>query len=206
MKKWISLLVFFAAIVFLTGCGSENTTSVRTGSQSGGVNEVLEAGISEAEREAEGKEETAVESATETKTDTREGKEAAETEAGNKMPASQTGEEGIDVDLTALSSTMVYSEVYQMMIAPEDYIGKTVKMSGLFALYHDEAQDKNYYACIIQDATACCAQGIEFVLTEDYVYPDDYPEPGGEICVSGVFDTYREGEGIYCTLRNARLA
>ncbi|MCR5683275.1 MAG: hypothetical protein K6G29_12585, partial [Clostridiales bacterium] len=107
--------------------------------------------------------------------------------------------------LTVLSSTMVYSEVYNMMVSPEQYIGKTVKMDGLFAYYHDEATGNYYFACIIQDATACCAQGIEFVLTEDYVYPDDYPEVDEEICVVGVFDTYQEGDYTYCTLRKAKL-
>ena len=113
--------------------------------------------------------------------------------------------EEVDVDLTILSSTMVYSEVYNMISYPEEYLGKTVRMKGPFAYFHDEATDNYYFACIIQDATACCAQGIEFVLTEDYVYPDDYPEVDEEICVVGVFDTYMEGEYRYCTLRNARL-
>ena len=113
--------------------------------------------------------------------------------------------EGIDVDLTALSSTMVFSEVYNMMVSPESYIGKTVKMDGSFSSYRDEASGKYYFACIIADATACCSQGIEFVLTDDYTYPDDYPEEGGDICVIGVFDTYQEGDYTYCTLRNAKL-
>ena len=113
--------------------------------------------------------------------------------------------EEVDVDLTILSSTMVYSEVYNMISYPEEYLGKTVRMKGPFAFFHDEATDNYCFACIIQDATACCAQGIEFVLTEDYVYPDDYPEVDEEICVVGVFDTYMEGEYRYCTLRNARL-
>ena len=78
-------------------------------------------------------------------------------------------------------------------------------MDGLFSRYHDEASDKDYYACIIQDATACCSQGIEFELTEGYSYPEDFPEEGGEICVVGVFDMYREGEYTYCTLREGRL-
>ena len=118
---------------------------------------------------------------------------------------SASGKDGkIDLDLTELSSTMVYSEVYNMMTSPENYLGKTVKMDGTFASYHDEASDKYYFACIIQDATACCSQGIEFVLTEDYSYPDDYPTEGDEICVVGVFDTYTEGEFTYCTLRNAK--
>lgn len=122
-------------------------------------------------------------------------------ETGKSADAKET----IDVDLTELSSTMVYSEVYNMMSSPKDYIGKTVKMNGQFALYHDEATDNYYYACVIADATACCSQGIEFELTDDYTYPDDYPEVGGDICVMGVFDTYKEGDNTYCTLRNAKI-
>lgn len=113
--------------------------------------------------------------------------------------------DGIDVDLTVLSSTMVYSEVFCMLSEPEKYIGKTVKMEGLFVSSHDDSTDKNYYACIIQDATACCSQGIEFVLTDDYVYPDDYPKDNDEICVTGEFSSYMEDDKTYYTLKNARL-
>ena len=113
-------------------------------------------------------------------------------------------EEKIDVDLTKMSATMVYSEVYNMMTKPSDYIGKTVKMAGPLASYHDEASGKWYYACIIQDATACCSQGIEFELAGKKA-PDGYPADGSDICVIGVFDTYKEGENTYCTLRNAEL-
>ena len=73
------------------------------------------------------------------------------------------------------------------------------------ASYYDEAADKRYFACIIQDATACCAQGIEFELEGDYKYPDDYPSDGETICVEGVFETYKEGELTYVTLRKARF-
>ena len=110
-----------------------------------------------------------------------------------------------DVDLTALSSTMVYSEVYNMMMTPEDYVGKTIKMTGSFATFINEEDGRYIYGCVISDATACCAQGIEFELTEDYTYPDDYPKDGDTICVTGTFDTYQEDQYTYCTLRNARL-
>ena len=56
----------------------------------------------------------------------------------------------------------VYSEVADMLTTPDNYIGKTVKMNGAFNIYQDEKTDQNYYACIIQDATACCSQGLEF--------------------------------------------
>ena len=113
--------------------------------------------------------------------------------------------DGIDVDLTKLSSTMVYSEVYNMMISPDNYIGKTVKMNGAFAYYEDPETKKQHFACIIADATACCSQGLEFILTGDHTYPNDYPELGSEITVTGTFEVYTESGFQYCGLVNATL-
>ena len=121
------------------------------------------------------------------------------------LPHTTPGAEGVDVDLTALSSTMVYAEVYSMMSVPEEYIGKTVKMDGLFVVYRDEESEQYYYACLILDATACCAQGLEFALKEEGTFPEDYPEVGSPISVRGTFDTYREGETTYCRLRDAEF-
>ena len=125
----------------------------------------------------------------------------------------QTSADGVDVDLTVLSSTMVYSEVYNMLyFYPEDYYGKTVKMTGQFNVYQwvDEsgvvADMPVAYACIISDATACCAEGMEFVLKGDLTYPDDYPELGAEITVIGEFQSYEENGMTWYHLVNARLA
>ena len=51
--------------------------------------------------------------------------------------------ETVDVDLTVLSSTMVYSEVYNMVLEAEGYVGKTVKMNGLFAYGEDPATGRD---------------------------------------------------------------
>ena len=107
----------------------------------------------------------------------------------------------IDLDLTELSSTMVYSEVFNIMMEPEEYIGKTIKINGRCTLFRNQSTGNYYYSCIVQDATACCAKGIEFELADGYEYPED----GENVTVAGVFDTYLEGEYIYSTLRNARL-
>ena len=109
------------------------------------------------------------------------------------------------LDLTKLSSTMVYSEVYNMMCTPEDYNGRTVTMRGQFAISEDPDSGKRYYACIIQDALACCTQGLEFVLAGEHTYPDDYPELGSEITVSGTFELYEEGDIRYCRLVDAEM-
>ena len=111
----------------------------------------------------------------------------------------------VDVDLTQMSSTMVYSEVFNMVNEPDDYLGKMIKMEGTFALYHDENTGKDYYACIIQDATACCSQGIEFELSEDYKNPGSLMTEGDTVTVVGEFDQYTEGDLVYYTLRDADL-
>ena len=124
----------------------------------------------------------------------------------------QTSADGVDVDLTVLSSTMVYSEVYNMLYNdPAYYLGKTVKAKGTFSLYQLVTDgvlqpDPVAYACIIADATACCAEGMEFVLEGDYTYPDDYPELGAEITVIGEFQSYEENGMTWYHLVNARLA
>lgn len=121
---------------------------------------------------------------------------------GTTETAAKTAQ-SIDVDLTQMSSTMIYSEVQNMMLKPADYVGKTVKMQGAFSV--SEIGENRYFACIIKDATACCAQGIEFDWAGDHSYPADYPKDGSDITVTGEFTTYNEGQQQYCQLKNAEL-
>ena len=100
---------------------------------------------------------------------------------------------------------MVYAQVYDMVYRPEEYEGKTVRARGNFAYYQDETTHKEYFAVLISDATACCAQGIEFVRKGEYLFPDDYPEEGTEITIAGEFFSYVEDSVTYVQLRNAEI-
>lgn len=90
-----------------------------------------------------------------------------------------------DLDLTQLSSTVVYAEVYNMLVTPESYTDKIVRMTGEYQEYTDEQTGELYHSCVIYDALACCQQGVEFVLTDG-----DYPEEGTTITVVGRYETY----------------
>ena len=123
---------------------------------------------------------------------------------GADRPAASDSEgPAFDIDLTSMSSTMVYSQVYDMITSPDRYLGKTVKMKGTFT--YAEGDGRYYFACVIADATACCSQGIEFVLKDGRRFPDEYPQPGQDITVGGTFRTYTEGEYLYCELADAEL-
>ena len=114
-------------------------------------------------------------------------------------------DKSVDVDLTALSATMVYSEVYNMLLEPEKYVDKKIRMDGICAAYHSSLNNRDYYSCIIEDATACCSQGIEFVLSDEYSFPDDYPADGKEIELKGVFEIFEEDGYEFCRIRDAKL-
>lgn len=104
----------------------------------------------------------------------------------------------VDVDLTALNSTMVYAEVFNMTTNPEDYLGKTIKMSGSYSTTFYDETGLYYHYVIIEDAAACCQSGLEFIWNGEHKYPDDYPAEQTKIEVVGVFGEYDEfGETFY---------
>lgn len=110
-----------------------------------------------------------------------------------------------DIDLTQMSASMIYGQVYDMVYSSEDYVGKTVKMKGPFSYFLDAETGNEYFAVLISDAAACCSQGIEFVLDGSYTYPEDYPKLNEEITVTGNFNYYKEGYNTYCQLTNASI-
>lgn len=186
------LLISLMLVTLLSGCGDDSSGRNNSGSQSPTVSDVLEEGMAEED----------VEDTQERQSGLTEGAPEPE-EIGDDVALSNT--EGIDIDLTQLSSTMVYSEVFNIVSDPESFVGKVIKMQGMFTMYHDEATDKYYYGCIIQDATACCSQGLEFVPLNATVYPDDFPEQMSTITVTGTFSIYEEGGYKYMTLKDAYM-
>ena len=113
----------------------------------------------------------------------------------------------VDIDLTRMSATFVYAQVFNMLVDQASYEGKTVRMRGAFLSFNYEADDtiKKGYACVIKDATACCAQGLEFEMPAPLTYPDDFPAEGTEITVSGTFHTFHEGDYDRIALINAQF-
>lgn len=97
----------------------------------------------------------------------------------------------IDYDLTNMSSTMIYAEVFNMLIEPEKYENKRVKMKGFFTIYNEGSNDE-VYSVIVPDATACCQQGIEFF----YDFKDNKPVANSEITVTGIFNVHMLNDGI----------
>ncbi len=100
--------------------------------------------------------------------------------------------EQVDLDLTQMNANMIYAEVFNMLIEPENYENKNIKISGYFNVFTNENTNEKYYAIIIPDALECCQQGLEIVWLGEHS-PDEYPTQGEKITIIGRY-TIRELE------------
>ena len=116
------------------------------------------------------------------------------------------GNKKYDIDISRMSGTMVYGQVYQMVMYPSKYLGKHIKMKGIFSSYYDEQLERRFYGCVIQDALACCSQGLAFELAKPRKFPKEYPAEGAIITITGDFDFESdEGGGGFPIIRNAEM-
>ena len=197
MKKIAGILMAVILVGSLSACGKAETKPSKNTSTVKSVDDVL---MEQAGKDAADAGKVNAVDNEAAKEDAMESVNKKLEEAANEAENNSSSADGIDIDLTKLSSTLIYSEVYNMMADPEKYMGKKIRMSGNTAIYHDENDGNDYYACIIKDATACCAQGIEFQLKDR-----SYPAEDAEITVSGIFSSYDIEGAIFYTLKDAVL-
>ena len=144
-------------------------------------------------------EKTVAESKIANESNTNEDSTEAESESVKK-----DGE--VDYDLTVMGADMVYATVYQMMIDPKSYIGKSFKKRGNYYSSYSKDKDVYYHFCMIKDAAACCAQGLELLWADEKMNRhENCPEEDTLVTVEGVFETYEEGPNTYGRIKDAKI-
>ncbi len=141
-----------------------------------------------------------LQAATEAKNTVSEAPEKAAKPSTSTAAASDPSK--VDLDLTKMSATMIYSTIFDMLVMAEDYIEKNIKVTGWFETYTDPQTGELYYAVVVPDATACCQQGLEFVWPGNHTYPDDFPKPGEDITITGIYKLI-ETDGVTYTYLEA---
>ena len=144
-------------------------------------------------------EKTVAESKIANESNTNENSTEAESESVKK-----DGE--VDYDLTVMGADMVYATVYQMMIDPKSYIGKSFKIRGNYYSSYSKDKDVYYHFCMIKDAAACCAQGLELLWADEKMNRhENCPEEDALVTVEVVFETYEEGPNTYGRIKDAKI-
>lgn len=109
---------------------------------------------------------------------------------GAKTPeVSGPAEEKNMLDLTAMSSTVMFAELFNMTMEPENYVGRTIKMKGKFSALPNPISGDTEYALLTMDAAACCVQGLDLSLAEGR---NGMPAVDSEVTVTGIFQKYTD--------------
>lgn len=205
-NRFIKFFIIFIIFVAIAGCGKKRHNKNQMFSTTKSVKDTIE---EEMKKEQEKKENVENEKALKndfqaTEEDVKEINEDKNEE--NKKAENVGGEnqKDIDYDLTEMNSDMIYATVFMVVQDPESYAGKTFKIYGnSYTFPTTEGKSMTHY-CLIKDALACCAQGLEFISSNsDEKYPDD----GDEIVVTGTLESYTV-EDIpmpLCRLVNAKI-
>lgn len=205
-NRFIKFFIIFIIFVAIAGCGKKRQNKNQMFSTTKSVKDTIE---EEMKKEQEKKENAENEKALKNDFQATEEdvKEINEDKNEENKKAENEGEENqkdIDYDLTEMNSDMIYATVFMVVQDPESYAGKTFKIYGnSYTFPTTEGKSMTHY-CLIKDALACCAQGLEFISSNsDEKYPDD----GDEIVVTGTLESYTV-EDIpmpLCRLVNAKI-
>ena len=190
MKKRKYVILGVMAAFSLTGCSTADTSQTLPER----LNEIWQSQQSQAETGV-----TQQSQIEEIQTQDAPQEATSQTQTSQKTTATE-----FDYDLTQMSSTIVYSQITDMTMVPEEYAGKTIKMEGRFEIYGDPDKEDPYLGCIVNDATACCSVGLRFVLTDDYTSAD-FPLNGSDIIITGVFETYEYQGCTFGEVQNAQM-
>lgn len=205
-NRFIKFFIIFIIFVAIAGCGKKRQNKNQMFSTTKSVKDTIE---EEMKKEQEKKENAENEKALKndfqaTEEDVKEINEDKNEE--NKKAENVGGEnqKDIDYDLTEMNSDMIYATVFMVVQDPESYAGKTFKIYGnSYTFPTTEGKSMTHY-CLIKDALACCAQGLEFISSNS---EEKYPDDGDEIVVTGTLESYTV-EDIpmpLCRLVNAKI-
>lgn len=76
----------------------------------------------------------------------------------------------VDIDFSSMNKTMTTAQMSSIYNAPQDYVGKTVRLTATYQKFHSDETGKDYNIAFGYDDTGCCAAwNIEF-------YGDKVPE------------------------------
>lgn len=205
-NRFIKFFIIFIIFVAIAGCGKKRQNKNQMFSTTKSVKDTIE---EEMKKEQEKKENVENEKALKnnfqaTEEDVKEINEDKNEENKKAINLGGENQKDIDYDLTEMNSDMIYATVFMVVQDPESYAGKTFKIYGnSYTFPTTEGKSMTHY-CLIKDALACCAQGLEFISSNsDEKYPDD----GDEIVVTGTLESYTV-EDIpmpLCRLVNAKI-
>ena len=115
----------------------------------------------------------------------------------NKEDTTLTGEV---IDLSLMPQEKAYGYLMEISKDPQAYLGKTIRLRGIFFVQGEETDSNSYY-CIVMDKDGNSIP-MDFIPPQDMEYPSDFPPVQTDITVQGVFTAFADEEQgqMYCAI------
>ena len=125
---------------------------------------------------------------------------------GNSNGGGSQGD-NIDVNLSALSATMLFAEIINIMNSPDDYLGQVIKIHGEYFNYYHEEDNQYIHFVLVFDEMDCCEKRFQFRVNEDFGSPEELFEIGEGIEIIGVFKSCdgEDWDGYYLAVEELNV-
>jgi hypothetical protein len=108
-----------------------------------------------------------------------------------------------------IKEKMFIAQTNDVYLNPEDYMGRTIKLEGLFKSYSSEEYDNAYCFVIRYGPGGCCGNdgsaGFEVAWDENYTLQPGYPEEDAWVEAIGELKNYTENDYPYLYLSLSSL-
>ena len=105
-------------------------------------------------------------------------------------------------NIIEIKEKMFISQVNDIYINKEDYLGKTIKIEGIFSEYYYDVTDKTYYY-VMRYGPGCC--GDDGNVGFEVLWEQTYPKLNDWVEAVGVLELYQEMDSEYLRLRLTSL-
>ncbi|MDR0813427.1 MAG: hypothetical protein LBO63_05425 [Oscillospiraceae bacterium] len=97
------------------------------------------------------------------------------------------------------------SQTNDIYTNPEDYLGKKIKLEGIFTVYDSVSANPEYdkYRCVIRYGPGCC--GYDANCGFEVVWDREYPQDNDWVEAVGVLEEYDDGGYMYLRLALSSL-
>ena len=100
-------------------------------------------------------------------------------------------------DIVEIRERMFLSEINDIYLNSDEYIGKKIKYEGYFATFYNESTEENYYF-VIRNGPGCC--GNDSHVGFEIQWNDDIPMENQWLEVTGILEIYEKNDYKYLRL------
>ncbi|MBR6913935.1 MAG: hypothetical protein IKN34_09075 [Treponema sp.] len=98
----------------------------------------------------------------------------------------------INYDFTKLNYNIASGLLFDMLVSPDKYVNKTMKIHGQF--YSENHDGMRSFAILIWDLTGCCPTGTMVAPLSEMKYPNDFPKNDEFVTVTGFLEKIKSGD------------